>query len=132
MAFIYLYVIAYSVSWGPLQWVYIGEIFPIRLRDWGMAAGAMMIWLNNYVVSKVAPIMVLNIGWKTWMVFGTTNICGMIFAFFLPETGGKSLEEMDVLFGIVDKAARLRDIEMVMGEREKVLLEEKGATQITK
>lgn len=68
MALIYLFVVAYSLSWGPLQWIYMGEIFPTRLRDYGMAICAMMIWLMNYVVSKIAPIAILNIGWKTWMV----------------------------------------------------------------
>ena len=68
MALIYLFVVAYSVSWGPLQWVYIGEIFPTRIRDYGMAIGAANIWLWNFVVSKITPTTVLNIGWKTWMV----------------------------------------------------------------
>lgn len=45
MAFIYLFDVAYSLSWGPLQWVYIGEIFPTRIRDYGMAIGAGTIWL---------------------------------------------------------------------------------------
>jgi hypothetical protein len=68
MAFIYLFVVAYSVSWGPLQWIYIGEIFPTRIRDYGMGIGAANIWLWNFVVSKITPISILNIGWKTWMV----------------------------------------------------------------
>lgn len=68
MALIYLFVVAYSLSWGPLVWVYMGEIFPTRLRDYGMAICSMMVWLMNYVVSKIAPIAILNIGWKTWMV----------------------------------------------------------------
>ena len=68
MALIYLFVVAYSLSWGPLVWVYMGEIFPTRLRDYGMAICTMMVWLMNYVVSKIAPIAILNIGWKTWMV----------------------------------------------------------------
>jgi hypothetical protein len=68
MALIYLFVVAYSVSWGPLQWIYIGEIFPTRIRDYGMGIGAANIWLWNFVVSKITPISILNIGWKTWMV----------------------------------------------------------------
>lgn len=68
MALIYLFVVAYSVSWGPLQWIYIGEIFPNRIRDYGMGLGAANIWLWNFVVSKITPISILNIGWKTWMV----------------------------------------------------------------
>lgn len=98
MAFIYLFVVAYSVSWGPLQWIYIGEIFPTRIRDYGMAIGAANIWLWNckctvqevlqfseesschvsarkatdylipVVVSKISPISIASIGWKTWTV----------------------------------------------------------------
>ncbi|KAJ9138390.1 Sugar transporter [Pleurostoma richardsiae] len=120
MALIYLFVVAYSLSWGPLQWVYIGEIFPTRIRDYGMAIGAANIWLWNFVVSKITPTSVLNIGWKTWMIFGTLNICGCIFALLLPETKDLSLEQMDVLFGVVDENTRQHDIEMN--------LQAKGAT----
>jgi hypothetical protein len=70
MALIYLFVVAYSVSWGPLSWVYIGEIFPTRIRDYGMGIGAANIWLWNFVVSKVTPIFIQNVGWKTWVVSG--------------------------------------------------------------
>ncbi|KAF7541896.1 hypothetical protein G7054_g225 [Neopestalotiopsis clavispora] len=111
MALIYLFVVAYSVSWGPLQWIYIGEIFPTRIRDYGMGIGAANIWLWNFVVSKITPISILNIGWKTWMVFGTLNAVAAIFAWLLPETKDLSLEQMDVLFGVVDESKRQQDIE---------------------
>ncbi|PVH82681.1 sugar transporter [Cadophora sp. DSE1049] len=117
MALIYLFVVAYSLSWGPLVWVYMGEIFPTRLRDYGMAICTMMIWLMNYVVSKIAPIAILNIGWKTWMIFGTLNIVATIFSWFLPETQSLSLEEMDVLFRVVEEEHRKRDVETNMNEK---------------
>ncbi|RDW76088.1 sugar transporter-2 [Coleophoma crateriformis] len=117
MALIYLFVVAYSLSWGPLQWVYMGEIFPMRLRDYGMAMCAMMTWLMNYVVSKIAPIAILNIGWKTWMIFGTMNIAAAIFSVFLPETKNLGLEEMDVLFGVVEQEVRTRDVEANISEK---------------
>ncbi|KAI1388128.1 general substrate transporter [Hypoxylon trugodes] len=111
MALIYLYVVAYSLSWGPLEWVYIGEIFPLRIRDYGMAIGAANIWLWNFVASKIAPIAILNIGWKTWMIFASCNIAGVLLACVLPETKDISLEQMDVLFGVVDENTRRRHIE---------------------
>ncbi|KAH7384854.1 general substrate transporter [Cadophora sp. MPI-SDFR-AT-0126] len=117
MALIYLFVVAYSLSWGPLVWVYMGEIFPTRLRDYGMAICTMMIWLMNYVVSKIAPIAILNVGWKTWMIFGTLNIVATIFSWFLPETQNLSLEEMDVLFRVVEPELRKRDVETNMNEK---------------
>ncbi|KAI8961341.1 general substrate transporter [Daldinia sp. FL1419] len=110
MALIYLYVVAYSLSWGPLQWVYIGEIFPLRVRDYGMAIGAANIWLWNFVVSKIAPIALLRIGWKTWMIFAACNIAAALFARVLPETKDQSLEQMDVVFGVVNATARQRHI----------------------
>ncbi|ETS84102.1 hypothetical protein PFICI_02127 [Pestalotiopsis fici W106-1] len=123
MALIYLFVVAYSVSWGPLQWIYIGEIFPTRIRDYGMGIGAANIWLWNFVVSKITPISILHIGWRTWMVFGTLNAVAAIFAWLLPETKDLSLEQMDVLFGVVDESKRQQDIENnLQGTRVEKLL----------
>ncbi|EXJ93760.1 hypothetical protein A1O1_02153 [Capronia coronata CBS 617.96] len=119
MAMIYLFIVAYSMSWGPVSWVYMGEIFPTRLRDWGMGLCGLMTWGMNYCVSKLTPIMVLNIGWKTWMIFGTMNIVAVIFSIFMPETKGVKLEDMDVLFGVVDEESRRQDIENHIAAVEK-------------
>lgn len=99
-----------------------GEIFPKRLRDYGMAMCAMMIWLMNYIVSKIAPIATPNIGWKTWTIFGKLNIAAMIFSWFLPETSNLSIEEMDVLFGVVDDSVRQQDVEKNIGRRRLLLV----------
>jgi hypothetical protein len=48
-------------------------------------------------------------------LFGTFNALGFIFAIFLPETKGLSLEEMDVLFNVVDESTRRLDIEEHLG-----------------
>ncbi|KAF7354708.1 Sugar transporter [Mycena sanguinolenta] len=118
MACIYLFVVAYSVSWGPLQWIFIGEIFPMRIRDWGMAACACMIWLMNYVVSKIAPIAVENIGWKTWTIFGTMNAVAFAVSLFLPETKDLSLEDMDILFGATVEDERKQHVQMKLKGEE--------------
>lgn len=68
MAIIYLFVLAFSLTRGPLSRIYIGEIFPTRIRDHGMAIASANIWLWNFVVSKITPIAIVNIGWKTWTV----------------------------------------------------------------
>jgi hypothetical protein len=47
-------------------------------------------------------------------IFGTFNAAAAVFACFLPETKGLSLEEMDILFGVVDESTRQRDIEKNM------------------
>ncbi|KAJ5619899.1 hypothetical protein N7510_003883 [Penicillium lagena] len=61
---IYLYVIGYSASWGPTPWVYLGEIFPTRLRSYGVGLGAATQWLFNFVITEVTPHAINSIGWK--------------------------------------------------------------------
>ncbi|KAJ5250791.1 hypothetical protein N7489_001201 [Penicillium chrysogenum] len=66
VAMIYLYVIGYSASWGPVPWVYLGEIFPTRLRAYGVGFGAATQWLFNFVITEVTPRAINKIGWKTF------------------------------------------------------------------
>lgn len=63
----------------------------------------------------------MNIGWKTWMIFGTVNATAFILCFWLPETGNLSLEETDILFGVVDRQAREDDVEARMRGDSKVI-----------
>jgi len=108
---IYLYCVAYSFGWGPLPWVYVSDIFPNRTRHYGLAVASASQWLFNFIISKITPTMETNLGWKLFITFATINILGMaVFAFLIPETKGKSLEEMDILFGSISKADRDRDI----------------------
>ena len=102
IAMVYLEAFSYNMSWGPLPWLYIGEIFPNRIREIGIATGAASQWLFNFVFSRVTPPMLANIGWKTFLVFAIFNVFDSVYAFFLiKETQGKSLEEMEVVFGSV-------------------------------
>lgn len=99
---LYIYVVAYSFGWGPTPWIYVSDIFPTRTRHYGLAFASATQWLFNFVLSKITLTMVNTLGYKLFFTFGTINILGMaVFAFFLPETKGKSLEEMDIIFGSV-------------------------------
>jgi hypothetical protein len=115
VAVIYLYVIGYSASWGPIPWVYISEIFPTRLRSYGVGMGAATQWLFNFVVTKITPEAVNHIGWKTFLMFGIFCLAMSIFAtFFIKETKGKTLEEIHVLFGDATAEQRSKDLEASM------------------
>ncbi|KAI5116413.1 hypothetical protein M0805_000586 [Coniferiporia weirii] len=106
-AMLYVYVAFYSMGWGPLPWVYVSDIFPTRTRHYGLALASASQWLWNFVVSKVTPQIIANLGWKVFVMFATINIGGMfVFSLLIPETKGKSLEEMDVVFGTVTQAER--------------------------
>lgn len=61
IALIYLFVIAYNFSWGPLPWPYVSEIFPTRTREPGIAVGVASQWLWNFVFSLTTPYMIENL-----------------------------------------------------------------------
>ncbi|KZP08180.1 general substrate transporter [Athelia psychrophila] len=111
-AMLYIYVCFYSMGWGPLPWVYVSDIFPTRTRHYGLATASASQWLFNFVVSKVTPTLELDLGYKLFFMFAAINIGGMAtFALILPETKGRSLEEMDVIFGAVSAEKRQGDIQ---------------------
>ncbi|KAK3069304.1 hypothetical protein LTR53_012460 [Teratosphaeriaceae sp. CCFEE 6253] len=95
IALIYLFVIAYNFSWGPLPWPYVSELFPTRIREPGIAVGVASQWLFNFVFSLTTPYMIRNMGWATFLLWGLFDVCIAAFAWFvLTETQGKSLEEI--------------------------------------
>jgi len=98
IALIYLFVIAYNFSWGPLPWPYVAEIFPTRTREPGIAVGVASQWLFAFVFTLTTPYMIENIKWGTFLLWGLFDICIAAFAWFcLTETKGKSLEEITKL-----------------------------------
>ncbi|KAF9481480.1 general substrate transporter [Pholiota conissans] len=111
-AMLYIYVCFYSMGWGPLPWVYVSDIFPTRTRHYGLALASSSQWMWNFVVSKVTPQMITNLGYKIFLMFATINIVGMgIFSLIIPETKGRSLEDMDIIFGSVSAEERRANIE---------------------
>ncbi|KAF9892270.1 hypothetical protein FE257_002047 [Aspergillus nanangensis] len=112
---IYLYVIGYSASWGPVPWVYLSEIFPTRLRAYGVGMGSATQWLFNFVITRITPAAINHIGWRTFIMFGVFCLAmGLWIFFFVKETKGRTLEDMDILFGAVDGESRKIDIERRM------------------
>lgn len=119
---IYLYVIGYSASWGPTPWVYVSEIFPTRLRAYGVGLAATTQWLFNFVVTEFTPHAINNLGWKTFIMFGVFCVANCCFAiFFIRETKRKTLEDMDILFGTVDQEKRAADVEAALSVEKKEL-----------
>ncbi|KAJ5449992.1 uncharacterized protein N7458_006441, partial [Penicillium daleae] len=116
---IYLYVIGYSFSWGPTPWVYLGEIFPTRLRSYGVGLGAATQWLFNFVITEITPRAIHSIGWKTFIMFGvfcTAN--GVFVTLFVKETKGRTLEDMDLIFGSITEEQRRADVENTLHKNE--------------
>ncbi|RMJ05048.1 hypothetical protein CDV36_014278 [Fusarium kuroshium] len=100
VALIYIYVLAYASSYGPLAWTLPAEVFPSSKRAKGVGAATAMVWLANFIIGVVVPEMQLKLGWGTYLFFGCFCFGASVFSFFLvPETAGKSLEQIAGAFG---------------------------------
>lgn len=100
------YVASFAVSWGPVCWVLLAEIFPNRIRGRAMAVAVAAQWISNYLVSWTFPMMdkstfltnIFHHGFAYW-IYGAMGILAAIFMLkFVPETKGKTLEEMEHLW----------------------------------
>ena len=95
-----IYVMAYAASYGPLPWCLPAEVFPSSKRAKGVGAATARVWLANFIVGVIVPEMQLKLGWGTYLFFGCFCFAAAVFSFFLvPETSGKSLEDMADVFG---------------------------------
>ncbi|KAF5966534.1 quinate transporter protein [Fusarium bulbicola] len=100
VALIYIYVLCYACSYGPLAWTLPAEVFPSSRRAKGVGAATAMVWLANFIIGVVVPEMIIKIGWGTYLFFGIFCSLASVFSFFLvPETANKSLEQISQLFG---------------------------------
>ena len=85
---------------APVTWILMSEIFPLRLRGIGMGTVVFFSWMMNFTVGLCFPSLVSGIG--TTMTFFTFAICGAIalilVAKFCPETKGRTLEELEIMF----------------------------------
>jgi MFS family permease len=119
MVFIYIYDINFSYSWAPIGWVYPSEIFNVGIRSKAMAITTSSTWMCNFIIGLVTPDMFDTIGYGTYLFFGGWAVVAIAFTYFLiPETKGRSLEDMDSVFGDTsaqEEKARLAEIASSMG-----------------
>ncbi|RCH85742.1 hypothetical protein CU097_004500 [Rhizopus azygosporus] len=96
---IYFFVAGFAYSWGPVGWVYPAEIYPLSIRAKGTSITTAANWLMNFVISLFVPVMLTSITWGTYIFFGCCCAVMAVCVFiFFPETKGRSLEEMDLVF----------------------------------
>ncbi|TCD70103.1 hypothetical protein EIP91_004832 [Steccherinum ochraceum] len=99
IAFAVLHVFSFSMFWGPTPWVYLGESFPLRVRPKAIALGSATNWLWNFLLSFFAPRIAGDIGPLILLIFFGMLVFGFVFVyFFIPETKGLSLEEVDEMY----------------------------------
>lgn len=96
LVFIILYTASFMMSWGPICWVLISEIFPNKIRGQAVAISVAFQWIANYVISSTYPAMMEYSGALTYGFYGLMAVLSALFVWkMVPETKGKSLEEME-------------------------------------
>ena len=99
LVFIIVYTASFMMSWGPICWVLIGEIFPNKIRGKAIAIAVAAQWSANYFISSTYPAMMEFSGGATYMFYGIMSILSALFVWkMVPETKGKTLEEMEDLW----------------------------------
>ena len=97
-----VYVVGFAISLGPVTWVVLSEIFPLNIRGTAMGLALFFNWLFNYLVSLTFLLLINNWGLNLTFAFYAV-MCVGCFAFiflFIPETKGKSLEEIARMFNV--------------------------------
>ena len=101
-----VYTAGFAVSWGPVTWVLLSEIFPNQIRGKAMAVAVSAQWIANYLVSWSFPILNDNPylvahfkhGFAYWLYGGMSVLAALFMWRFVPETKGRSLEQMQHLW----------------------------------
>ncbi|TAN14399.1 MAG: MFS transporter [Chitinophagaceae bacterium] len=97
LLFILLYIASFAFSFGPVCWVIIGEIFPTAIRGRAMALGTLSLWIANFFIGQLTPMMLDGIGPAgTFWIFAV--LCSPTIWLvwkLIPETKGRSLEEIE-------------------------------------
>lgn len=106
LPFLLLFMASFSVSWGPVVWVLLSEIFPNSIRSLALAISVFIQWIVNFLVTQFFPMLVNN----TWVpislkaafpffVFAVLCFISLLFVWKkVPETKNTSLEQMDELW----------------------------------
>ena len=105
LIFMLLYTASFAMSWGPVTWVLLSEIFPNSIRG-AMSIAVAAQWMANLIVSWTFPMMndnssltsIFHHGFSYW-IYGLMSILAALFVWkMVPETKGKTLEEMEKLW----------------------------------
>lgn len=107
LIFMLLYTASFAMSWGPVTWVLLSEIFPNRIRG-AMSIAVAAQWIANLIVSWTFPMMndnsrlneLFNHGFSYW-IYGLMGILAAVFVWkWIPETKGRTLEEIEDIWHV--------------------------------
>ena len=99
LVFIIIYTASFMMSWGPICWVLISEIFPNTIRSQAVAIAVAAQWISNFLVSATFPsLSAWSVG-GTYCIYALMALASALFVWkWVPETKGRTLEEMSKLW----------------------------------
>ncbi|KAJ3073164.1 hypothetical protein HDU98_002136 [Podochytrium sp. JEL0797] len=100
--FIYVFLISFAATWGPVVWSYQAEIYPLRVRAKGTGIATMTNWIWNAILAFCFPIVFAALDYQPTVYWIFFAFCAFMFFwswFMVPETKGLSLEEIGIVFG---------------------------------
>jgi sugar porter (SP) family MFS transporter len=103
LVFILGYIACFALSVGPVTWVILSEIFPTKIRGRAMAIATVCLWVANYVVTQTFTLMdedqwlkeTFHHAFPFWIYAVLCTVAVVFLARFVPETKGKTLEEIE-------------------------------------
>jgi MFS transporter, SP family, arabinose:H+ symporter len=97
------FIAAFAMALGPIPWILCSEIFPLRVRGRAMSIATFVIWLSCYIVAQTFPMLNDNpkVGpASTFWIYAGCSLAALVFvAAIVPETRGRTLEEIENSFG---------------------------------
>ena len=92
-----VYVVFFNMSWGPVMWVMLGEMFPNQIRGSALAVAGAAQWTSNFAITVTFPMLLAGIGLAG--AYGIYTVAAFLSIFFVVryvrETKGKELEQME-------------------------------------
>lgn len=102
LIFILVFIASFAFSFGPVSFIVINEIFPTAIRAQAVSIGILSMWIANFFVGQLTPLMLKSESWgpaATFWVFGFLCCPALYLTLkMIPETKGKSLEEIESLW----------------------------------
>lgn len=91
------YIVCFAMSLGPIGWILVSEVFPLKIRGVAMSICTVSNFAFNFFVVGSFPILLHRIGgaWTFWMFGAVSLLCIIFVYFFVPETKGISLEQIE-------------------------------------
>ncbi|HCN61277.1 MULTISPECIES: sugar porter family MFS transporter [Mammaliicoccus] len=108
-----MFIIFFAFTWGPILWIVLPELFPMRARGAATGIATLSLSIGSLLVAQLFPILTSVMGIEqVFLIFAAIGILAMIFVIkYIPETRGRSLEEIEVDLRNRTSSATLSEID---------------------